>query len=218
MITGSARGRPLEGPPGPSTRPTSDKIKGAVFSMLETYLPLVGGDDPGSAGRPKLSEPESRWLGRRVLDLYAGTGALGIEALSRGAAWADFVDASRACERVIRRNLETTELAGRAGVVVARALSALGRGAELGLAGAYDLVLVDPPYGDVTLGPVLTVLGVGDVVARGGLVVVEHSRRAPPGEPCDGLRLLQRRRHGDTEISLYLRLEQGASEQDSWPG
>src|SRR6185437_7225910 len=116
VIAGSARGRPLTGPAGSQTRPTSDKVKGALFSMIESLLAV-------KRPRPTLPQEELEpglaevWEGLSVLDLYAGTGALGIEALSRGADWCDFVESSAAARRVIERNLKATGLEDRARVL-----------------------------------------------------------------------------------------------------
>ena len=108
VIAGSAKGRPLHAPRGKAVRPTSDKVKGAIFSMLEALL---------LARLPESAHgyaQEELWAGVRMLDLYAGSGALAIEALSRGAAWADLVETSHAACQVIRRNLAETGLAERA--------------------------------------------------------------------------------------------------------
>ena len=223
VIAGTARGRPLRGPRGEETRPTSDKVKGAIFSMVESLLVALrrnaavespeGTDADGSIGEALTSA----WEGLRVLDLYAGTGALGIEALSRGAASVDFVDAAGECQRLIGENLRLTGLAAGARIVRARAEVALLRGPEFGLRGAYDVVLADPPYGDKSLIPTLEALGSGPYLATGSLVVVEHSRRLPPDETIGPLALIKRRRHGDTEISIYLCRESDASAADEQP-
>ena len=212
VIAGSARGRPLKGPRGPGTRPTSDKVKGAIFSMLESLLASVktlpaegvAPERPGPSEAEAARPEEGVWSGLRVLDLYAGTGALGIEALSRGAAWADFVDVSSACVRLIRENLRVTGLADRARVVCASVPQVLGRPRDFGLEGPYDVVLLDAPYGDPTLEPSLETLARSGLLAANALVVVEHSRRFTPADAYDGLHLIRRRRHGDTEVSIYL--------------
>jgi len=214
VIAGTARGRPLKGPRGAGTRPTSDKVKGAIFSMLESLLTCVEslpaeGTAPERPGRPPeagAARPgEGVWSGLRVLDLYAGTGALGIEALSRGAAWADFVDVSSTCARLTRENLRVTGLADRARVVCASVAQALGHPRGFGLEVPYDVVLLDAPYGDPTLEPSLEILARSGLLAADALVVVEHSRRFTPADAYDGLHLIRRRRHGDTEVSIYLR-------------
>ncbi len=222
VIAGEARGHPLKGPPkgprGSGTRPTSDKVKGAIFSMLEAIMvsgvgptgdqlaeieqaAVEGQAEPGEEAAEADASPDV-WAGRRIVDLYAGTGALGIEALSRGAAHVDFADASPACQRLIRDNLRGTGLAERGRVLGGSLPAALERSGELG---PYDLALLDPPYGDPSLERTLSTLDELDLLASEALVVVEHSRRGEPAEEIGRLRLIRRRRHGDTEISIYRR-------------
>ncbi len=224
VIAGEARGRPLKGPPkgprGSGTRPTSDKVKGAIFSMLEAIMvsgvgptggrsaalerePPEGEDENEPSGEPAdVGTPPGVWAGRRVVDLYAGTGALGIEALSRGAEHADFADASPACQRLIRDNLVGTGLAERGRVLGGPLPVAIERVGELD---PYDLALLDPPYGDPSLERTLSALDGHDLLTSEALVVVEHSRRGEPAAEIGRLRLIRRRRHGDTEISIYRR-------------
>jgi 16S rRNA (guanine966-N2)-methyltransferase len=134
----------------------------------------------------------------RVLDLYAGTGALGIEALSRGADWCDFVERGQRSCQTIRENLAHTGLAPKATV---HALSA-GQAANR-LRGPYTLVMADPPYDDERALEDLERLAASPLVARGAVLVLEHSRRrdAPPVLGRRPLR--QTRRHGDTCVSFY---------------
>ena len=176
VIGGVARGRRLKSPRGGATRPTSDLIRGAVFDMLEA----LGAD---------LS---------RVLDVYAGTGALGIEALSRGAGWCDFVERDfRSC-RIVEENLALTGLGGRAKVHRGPVDKVLGR-----LAGPYTLVLADPPYADEAAPRVLEALASSGKLAPQGVLVLEHSRRRAVPERLGPLALQQTRRHGDTCVSIY---------------
>lgn len=204
VIAGSARGHNLRGPKTDATRPTSDMVRGAMFAMLESMLGLDAGLE-----------------GLRVLDLYAGTGALGIEALSRGAAWCDLVEEDRATCRIIAENLAHTRLAGRAVVhchtverVLAHPEILRPRSRERGeadhctTAPEYDIILLDPPYAlsEAAEGGVWTVLArlaVEGFVAPDGLVVLEHSRRAAPPEAIGGLFLVKSRRHGDTCVTIY---------------
>lgn len=159
------------------TRPTSDKVREALFNILQS----LGGVE-----------------GARVLDLYAGSGALGIEALSRGAAWADFVERERAACAVLRHNLAVTGFEGRAGVYCMPVDRALAR-----LSGPYDLVLADPPYGDPRAGDALDRLAGSGLVAPGATLVYEHAARAVPPEAWGSFGLVLTRRHGDTAISIY---------------
>jgi 16S rRNA (guanine966-N2)-methyltransferase len=170
IVAGSLGGRELRAPRGAATRPTSDKVRQAIFNILGP----VGG---------------------AVLDLYAGTGALGLEALSRGAATATFVDAAAAAVRCIAANAEALGVADRVHVVRADVLAALPR------LGRFALVFVDPPY---AAGPDRALAALPDHVEPGGWVVVEHDRRAPPAERFGPLRLQDRRRYGDTEVSFFV--------------
>ena len=173
VIAGRHGGRRLQAPAGDATRPTSDRVREALFSIL--------GD---------------RVRGARVLDLYAGSGALGIEALSRGAASATFVDDAPAALRVLRDNLEA--LGEDAEVVRADALRWLRTASRR--ARQYDLVLLDPPYKEAaTLGPALGA-ALPAVLARGALVVAESDRRAPLEL---GIPVIDDRRYGDTRIRIH---------------
>jgi 16S rRNA (guanine(966)-N(2))-methyltransferase RsmD len=169
---GSLRGRKLrvarEG-----VRPTSDRVREALFARID---------------------PE----GASVLDLYAGSGALGIEALSRGADRAVFVERSARCASVLRGNLEALGVADRCEVLVAEALRALARLGERGR--RFDLVLLDPPYASEEVGPVLAALAGSELLPEGAIVVVESSRRRPP-PAVEGLEVLDERRYGDTLIT-----------------
>jgi 16S rRNA (guanine966-N2)-methyltransferase len=182
VIAGEARGFRLKGPAGPFTRPMADKIRGALFSMLASL---------GVA-------PE------RVLDLYAGTGAIGIEALSRGADWADFVEQNAAAAAVVRANLAHTKFADRARLhhqSVAAFLAAAER--DPAAAVPYDLVIMDPPYADPALASTLARLGASPLVQSGAVVVVGHSPRATLPEEAGRLRRWRERCHGDSCFSIY---------------
>jgi len=136
----------------------------------------------------------------RVLDLYAGSGALGIEALSRGASWCDLVDRDRAACATIRQNLTLAGFQERARVLcmpVERALSALGGEAP------YTLILVDPPYEEETAIAVVERLAASPLVGTGSTIVLEHAWRRLPPDELGPLALATRRRHGDTGISIY---------------
>jgi 16S rRNA (guanine966-N2)-methyltransferase len=176
VIAGRLGGRRLHAPRGrATTRPTSDRVREALFSML--------GDIQGGVG----------------LDLFAGTGALGIEALSRGAERVVFVERDRAAVRALRANLEALGLASpEAELRVGDALAALR--AARGARETYDLVFVDPPYGQTgeLVGELSALLPA--VLAPGARVVVESDRRAPAELP---LAVAQRKRYGDTTITIH---------------
>ena len=173
VVAGRWRGRRLQAPPGDATRPTSDRVREALFSILGEKV-----------------------AGARVLDLFAGSGALGIEALSRGAAEATFVDTAAAAIRAVKANLDA--LGAQAEVRRADARRFLG-GAS-GEARQYDLVFLDPPYRLAgRLGDELTA-ALAAVLAPGAVVVAESDRRAPLELQ---LPTLDERRYGDTLIRIY---------------
>jgi 16S rRNA (guanine966-N2)-methyltransferase len=176
VISGSARGRPLKAPRGMRTRPMADKIREAAFSML------------WSLG----SQPE------RVLDLYAGSGSVGIEALSRGADHADFVEgASDACA-VIRQNLRTTGFEGAGNVHQMRVQQFLDR-----VETPYDLVIMDPPYADPDIVDVMLQLSRSRAVEDGTVLLIGHSPRVTLPEVAGSLVRLRERCHGDSCFSIY---------------
>lgn len=185
IISGSAGGRRLKGPPSHATRPMSDKIRGAVFNSLASL---------GVA-------PE------RALDLFAGTGAIGLEALSRGAISADFVDAGREPCAVIRENLRTTGF-DRAGTVHQMFVSAfIDRSQQ-----SYDFIVMDPPYADPDIIPILEKLANSRLVQSGTIIVLGHSPRIEPPDRIGPLEALRHRCHGDTCFSIYEALDDEASE------
>ena len=212
VIAGTARGRPLTGPLGSQTRPTSDKVKGALFSIIESLL---------AARRPRPTLPQEElepglgevWEGLTVLDLYAGTGALGIEALSRGAEWCDFVESNAAARRVIERNLKVTGLESRARVVGLPVEKVLDGGATGSLHAPYGIILADPPYADLGIGEVVAKLANRELIELDGLFAVEHSRRVAlaawysnDNSMSEGLREVRERQHGDTILTIYRRV------------
>lgn len=186
VIGGQARGRLLRLPPE-ATRPTSQKVRAAVFSMVEAQLWRL--DDTG-------------WEGLRVLDLFAGSGAYGVEALSRGAAWADFVEHDPRAGRVIAENLRRAGCGDRARVHTGDALAYVRRHGSPAL--PHAIIFADPPYGYPRLEQVLVELGARGPERGVGLVVVEARRTDELPAAVSGLQLLRQRRHGDTAISLFL--------------
>ncbi len=175
IISGTAAGRRLRAPKSALVRPTLDKVKHAIFNSL--------GENGGRG---------------RVLELFAGTGALGIEALSRGAEWCDFVDVLPASCRAIRENLREAALNDRARVMQARVPGVFGRLRE-----SYDLVLADPPYHTVDHEDWLPALAQSHALHENSLVVVGHWKKKLPDEEWGRLRLLRRRQHGDSMFSVY---------------
>lgn len=178
VIAGERRGFHLKGPAGPFTRPMADKIKGALFSMLAS-LEIV---------------PD------RVLDLYAGTGSLGIEALSRGALWADFVEQNGAAVAVIRANLAHTRYTAVSRVHQTSVSAFLRREHP---ERPYDLVILDPPYADPAIVETLGEIERSSLVQSGTIVAIGHSPRVTLPESLGRLLRLRQRCHGDSCFSLY---------------
>lgn len=171
VVAGELRGRKLIAPDGGGTRPTADRVREALFSIL--------GDVSGA----------------RVLDLYAGSGALGIEALSRGAAAAVFVDSSQAAVGAIRRNL--TELGLDAVVQRRDALAYLATAVG---GDPYDLVFVDPPYDSALLLAPSLAEALPPLLTADAVIVTESNKRAPLELPFP---LLRERSYGDTRIAVH---------------
>jgi 16S rRNA (guanine966-N2)-methyltransferase len=155
----------------------ADKIKGALFNALASLD----------------VQPD------RILDLYAGTGNIGIEALSRGGTWADFVEKGRDQAKVIRQNLETTGFADRAKVhqTDVGAYIAMGRG------GPYDFVILDPPYADPDILKTVKSVGSSQLVQSGTIVVIGHWPRLDMPEQVGRLECLRNRCHGDSCFSIF---------------
>jgi 16S rRNA (guanine966-N2)-methyltransferase len=173
IVAGSARGRRLVAPPGEGTRPTSDKVRGAIFNVLGQFFE-----------------------GGRVLDLYSGSGALALEALSRGFASATCVESSAGAAAVIGENAAACGFAGQVTVIRRRAADAL----PALPAAAFDLAFLDPPYAE---GPAGALATLDRVLRPGALAVAEHDRRSPPADRFGRLVLEDRRAYGDTGISIY---------------
>lgn len=186
VIAGVARGIRLEAP-GPATRPLADRVKQTLFAIIEPHLP-----------------------GATVLDLFAGSGAAGIEALSRGAAHVTFVERDRAAAAVIATNLARTRLGGaRARVVRAEAIAWL-RGPDAVAAGPFDIVIVDPPYAETGLlvAALQALAAPGPLLAPDARVVAKHFWRDPPPAPVGLLASERERRFGETTLTFYHRQEE----------
>ena len=187
VISGSAKGRRLKVPADSEIRPTSDKVRSALFNILHV-----------SADGPDL-------VGARVLDLFAGTGSLGIEALSRGARHATFVEKDKRIAETLAINLITTKFSAQATLLV-RDAEALPKPV---LEGPYDLVFVDPPYASVASSRVIGALG--SLLAPGGVAIVEHSFDGPPATP-EGLVAADVRRYGSTGVTFFRLAADGAKD------
>jgi len=159
-----------------SIRPTTSVVKQAIFSLLENRA--------------------TNW--RQVLDLYAGSGALGIEALSRRAEWVDFVDYRKSCCDIIRTNLEKIGELQRAHIYccsVSKALAFLNN--------SYDIIFIDPPYSTPSINNLLMNLAKSKLLGENATIVLCHANRFPLNSDCDGLHLVEQRRYGDTFIFIY---------------
>jgi len=173
---GKVRGAQLKILPRHSVRPTTSVVRQAIFSILENST--------------------TNW--HQVLDLYAGSGALGIEALSRGAGWVDFVDYRKICCDLIKNNL------GKIGGLewshvyccsVNKALTFLNK--------SYDIIFIDPPYSNSSTNNLLVNLAKSKLPAENSAIVLSHANRFPLKSNYDDLHLVEQRRYGDTFIFIY---------------
>jgi 16S rRNA (guanine966-N2)-methyltransferase len=179
IVGGSLSGRVLRAPSGAATRPTSEKVREALFNILGN----------------KLGDLE----GAYVLDLFAGSGGLGIEALSRGAAHVTFVDAGKPALLAVKANLAEMGVAARATVLAGDAVA---HAKKLVPAQPFRLVFIDPPYATDLAVRSATALPPTSL-ASDGIVVIEHDRRNAPPEQLGTLLRTDNRRYGDTLISFY---------------
>lgn len=176
IIAGKARGARLDVPHA-GTRPTSDRVRESLFGALESADAIVGA---------------------RVLDLYAGSGALGLETLSRGAASADLVEHGREAAAVVRRNAATVAKAGASG---ARVHQSTVRSFLQRASGPYDLVFSDPPYDLDDDAMTADLIALAPRLAPDALVIIERARRStPPDLPAAGLQLIREKAYGDTAL------------------
>ena len=176
VIAGQAKGHRLKVLKGTVTRPATDMVRGAIFAILENTT-----DDWG-----------------QVLDCFSGSGALGIEALSRGAGWVDFVERERKCCAIIKENLEKTRLSARTHVYccsVAKAFSFLDK--------EYSIILMDPPYSDPSIDNLLEQLASSKLMRQDAALVVTHSPHRSLKSTYSSLNLTKEHRHGDSCIALY---------------
>ena len=177
VITGSARGRRLKELEGMETRPTTDRVKEGLFNILQFDIE-----------------------GRRVLDLFAGTGQLGIECLSRGAASAVFVDRRPDAVKLIRENLKITDLQARARVVAGDSMEYL-----KSLREKFDLIFLDPPYEAGLLEPALAHIARFDILAPHGIIVAEHPAVRTTPALAPPYRVHRTYRYGKIGLTVYHR-------------
>lgn len=181
IAAGESRGAALKVPKGRRTRPTSALVKKSLFSMLENLISM-----------------ESQFL-----DLYAGSGALGLEALSRGATGVDFVEQNERAASLIRKNLSTLGFSEKARVYTAPVKRAMGF-----LNKKYEVIFLDPPYDSRELTSVLETLSQSRMANDGAVLAIPHSFRTELENNYGTFHLLRQRRHGDTSISLYIKKEE----------
>ena len=177
IVGGKFRGRTIHAPDGRATRPTTDRVREAIFNRLEHGV------------------PDFSIEGARVLDLFAGTGALGLESLSRGARNALFIDDSEAARGLIRRNADDLGVVGLA-KIWRRDAAKLGPCAPMS---PFDLVFMDPPYGKGLTDRALAALVAGGWVEPGAVVVAEEAAKSDVAIP-EGLEVLNDTRYGDTRV------------------
>jgi len=176
VIAGTVKGFPIKMPKGTPTRPATELVRGAIFSILTSSV-----DD---------------WS--RVLDLFSGSGSLGIEALSRGAGSVDFVDQESRCCAIIKENLEKTGFSAQARVhctTVGRAINSFND--------EFDIVLMDPPYKDTGIGIIIEQLAASKAVGPDTTVVITHSSRFKFQRQYGELFMKREIRHGDSTITIF---------------
>lgn len=171
---GTGRGRRLKVPAGSRVRPTSDKVKQALFNIL--------------ADRVEAAV---------LLDLYAGAGGIGIEALSRGAARVTFIDVSKESLAVIKQNVEQMGFGDRAEVVLSKTEAFLKKPS-----GPYDIVFLDPPYAEA-MAPLLDLIAGSGILKSNSIVIAEHFKKQPSPENAGRLTLYRESRYGDTVLAFY---------------
>ena len=179
IIAGSARGRTFDAPEGRSTRPTLDRVREAMFGMIQFDV-----------------------QGAYVLDLFAGSGALGLEALSRGAEHAVFCDVDRSVCRLIERNLSKLGFSDRADVFCQDAIRLIDRLSAEGR--RFSIVLIDPPYESGLYVPTLSALASSGVLEEGCIILVEHSARSAPDFSSLPFDVFAPRRYGDSAVTKLI--------------
>ncbi len=180
IISGEFGGRRLAAPKGSQTRPTAERVRESLFSIL------------GTPPTPC-----------RVLDLFAGAGTLGFEALSRGATQIVFVELSKRASTILRNNIESLGLEDRTRIIrapVERALDRF-RGEK------FNWIFADPPYASEHASVTLSQLDQSELLAVGGIIVIEHDRRRQSAQYCGSLVKTEQRQYGDTALSLYSYLQ-----------
>ncbi len=178
VISGSCKGRPLKAVPGVGTRPTTDKVKESIFNIIGPFFE-----------------------GGQVLDLYAGSGGLGIEALSRGINQVIFVDQSYKAIEIVQQNLKSCQFEERAEVYrndAKRALKAVSK-REM----KFDVIFLDPPYAKQRLEDELVFISENELLSKQGVIVTEHDASVQLNQMIGSLTCYRQEKYGDTAISIY---------------
>lgn len=178
VISGNAKGHKLKTISGTATRPTTDRVKESVFNIISRFI-----------------------VGARVLDLYSGTGNLGIESLSRGANFATFVDNSKGCLLTIKQNLLHTKLSDKSSIISMDVFVALKKLSKENR--KFDIIFLDPPYNKNLADETLKCLVESDIIEQGGMVIVEHGYKEDVPQQVEFLKKIRYQKYGDTIVSFY---------------
>ena len=180
IISGTAGGIQIKTPDTNKTRPTLDRVKESVFSILQPYI-----EDT------------------RVLDLFAGSGNLGLEALSRGSVSAIFVDESKICKAIIEENIKRTRMEDKAQILLIDVFKGITLLATQGK--QFDMIFMDPPYSRNFVNKTLQLLEKNDIIVENGLVAVEHHEDEQPPDVIGTLTKMRSKSYGDTIFTFYVR-------------
>jgi 16S rRNA (guanine(966)-N(2))-methyltransferase RsmD len=184
VIGGIYGGRRLRAVGGQAVRPTSDRLRETLFNILSTDI-----------------------AGSRFLDICAGSGAISIEAISRGASHITLIESSRRACSVIEENLKSLDISGSASMINRDAVTALKRIASQSR--RFDIAFFDPPYDSGLYREVITILGRDGVLEQGGILVVEHRAKSPPPAEVEGLKLYRQLKQGESALAFYKSGESG---------
>ena len=177
IISGEHKGRRLSGGKKTRIRPTSDRVKESIFNILREEVE-----------------------GKRILDLFAGVGSLGIEALSRGAEWVTFVDASLPSINILKKNLEDLNLKNKSTVLCLDGVKALNK-----LKQSFQMIFADPPYLKGFVQGIIDSVAQSEVLEKNGILILEHHKKETFSFPEEKLVALKQKKFGDTVISFFLK-------------
>lgn len=178
VISGSARGLKLKSPKGMDVRPTTDRVKESLFNIISNHI-----------------------LDSFILDLFSGTGSLGIEALSRGAQRCTFVDSSRDSIEIIKDNLKNTKFIDKSEVIFSDTISAINK---LGVKrDKFDIIFMDPPYLKNLIVPVLKEIIKRELLEEDGIIIIEHDTKDIIPDNVDNLNKYREKKYGNTTLSFF---------------